>query len=258
MIGTMRTLLLAAAATSQILTGTPATAAEYVTFCESGRVWGHWQATQNATRFYDVHVEHGFTLEELEHGYNRHHFDVIPPNDVSGEHNWDAVGQAMFANECVGPDRPANDRPGGAIRLEVDGASDTQFTYHAAYSGEALVEGDTDSEGAGPGGFGICSYTFNPDGEYMGRSVWYTARGTRSGEFTVTATSPDWARSNSTWYPDAPYVAAYTRTDGVFTPVAEWCGESSLRFATTRGTKYWIQVGGYSWYDYGHVTTQIG
>jgi hypothetical protein len=249
MIRTMRTLLLAAAATSLNLTATPAIAAEYVTFCESGRVWGHWQATQNATRFYDVHVEHGYALEVIEHGYNRHHFDVVPPTEVSGEVNWDAIGQAMFENSCVGPPRPVNDRPGGAIRLEVNGASDTQFTYHAAWSGEAEVEGDTEGELEGE-----CAYTYNATFP-MGRSVWYTARGSNKGDMLVTATSPD--MTTGTFHDPTVQIAAYTRTDGIFTPVAEWCGETSLRFVTTRGTKYWIQVGGYSWWDYGTITTQV-
>ena len=50
MIRTSRTLLLVATVTSLILTTPPATAEESITFCESGRVWGHSQLTVNESR----------------------------------------------------------------------------------------------------------------------------------------------------------------------------------------------------------------
>ena len=79
----------------------------------------------------------------------------------------------------------------------------------------------------------------------------------------VTLTSPD--LPNPSRADSGAVGAVYTRSDGIFTPVVAWgepgqscwVGEEPFTFTTVPGQKYWIQVGGYSWWDYGHITTRV-
>lgn len=234
----MKRFTIAMALAAILSTAVPihASAASYVTICESGSTWGHTV----------VSVTEATAAAHATKGA-KHVYDIIPPvPGLPDGQNWDDWGSAVLSGGCTNPARPSNDKPAGAIVISP-GVAYTQNTFHAAWVGEGLVEGDNE-----------CAFTGQDDTPWvpMGRSIWYKLR-TAADQTSLQV----WVDGH--W--ELGQVAQVYEKDatGALVPVgtcARGTGESSAAQITNvvqPSHRYWIQVGGLARDNWGNITTSV-